>query len=70
MKVYQIPKSPCPIRIQMSDDEQAAAIQCRGEDNVPFYWLSISIELAKGIIEESGMKIVYELPDTPESQIR
>jgi len=53
----------------MSDDEQVAAIQCRGEDDVPFYWLPISIELARMIVLEHGMKVVYELPDTPESQV-
>jgi len=69
MKVYWIPKSNCPLRIQMSDNEQAAAIQCRGEDGVPFYWLPISPELAKMIILEHRMKLAMELPDTPESQI-
>lgn len=69
MKIYRIHKSPCPFRIQMSDDEQVAAIQFRGEDDVPFYWLPISIELARMIVLEHGMKVVYELPDTPESQI-
>jgi hypothetical protein len=53
----------------MSDDEQAAAIQCRGEDDVPFYWLPVSIELARMLILEHGMKVVYELPDTPDAQI-
>lgn len=53
----------------MSDDEQAAMIQCRGEDNVPFYWLPVSIEIARMIVIEHGMRVVYELPDSPESQI-
>jgi hypothetical protein len=70
MKVYWIPNSKCPLRIQVSDDEVAAAIQCRGEDDVPFYWLTISVELARTIILDHGMKIIYELPDTPEGQIR
>jgi hypothetical protein len=70
VKVYQIPNSPCPLRIQTSDDGQAASIQCRGEDDVPFYWLPISIEVAQMIVLEHQMKIVYELPDTPEAQIR
>lgn len=53
----------------MSDNEQAAAIQCRGEDNVPFYWLSISIEIARMLVLEHRMKVTYELPDTPEAQV-
>ena len=69
MKVYKIFKSNCPLRIQMSDNEQAAAIQCRGEDGVPFYWLPVSPELARMLILEHRMKITYELPDTPKDQI-
>jgi hypothetical protein len=69
LKVYQIPGSRCPLRIQMSDDEQVAAIQCRGEDDVPFYWLPLSAEVAKMIVLEHRMKPVFELPDTPECQI-
>lgn len=69
MKVYYIPKSNCPLRVQMSDNELAAAIQCRGEDNVPFYWLPVSRELAKMLILEHQMKIALELPDTPEGTI-
>jgi hypothetical protein len=69
LKVYRIPKSPCPLRVQMSDDEQAAAIQCRGEDDVPFYWLPVSTELARMMILEHGMKVIFELPDTPDAQI-
>jgi hypothetical protein len=70
LKIYQIPKSNCPLRVQMSDNEVAAAIQCRGEDNVPFYWLPVSTELARMLILEHGMKLIYELPDTPQVQIR
>ena len=69
MRVYHIPRSNCPLRIQMSDNELAAAIQCRGEDGVPFYWLPVSSELAKMIILEHRMKLVMELPDTPEGMI-
>ena len=69
MKVYRIFKSNCPLRIQMSDDGVVAAIQCRGEDDVPFYWLPISPQLARQFILEHRMKVTYELPDTPEAQI-
>lgn len=69
MKVYRIPNSNCPLRIQMSDNEMAAAIQCRGEDDVPFYWLPVSSEIARMLILEHRMKMIFELPDTPEHQI-
>lgn len=69
MKVYQIPGSRCPLRIQMSDNELTAAIQCRGEDDVPFYWLPVSTEVARMLIIEHQMKVVYELPDTPKDQV-
>jgi hypothetical protein len=69
MRVYAIQKSNCPLRVQMSDNEVAAAIQCRGEDGVPFYWLPVSTELAKMLIIEHQMKMIFELPDTPQSQI-
>ena len=70
MKVYAIPKSACPLRVQISDDEQAAVLQFRDEQDVPFYWLSVSVEVARILILEHQMKQVFDLPDTPESQIR
>lgn len=53
----------------MSDNELTAAIQCRGEDDVPFYWLPVSTEVARMLIIEHQMKVVYELPDTPKDQV-
>lgn len=71
MKVYHIPSRPsCPLRIQMSDDELVAAIQVRDESGYAFYWLLVAPDTARAIIRENGMKVVYELPDTPEGQIR
>lgn len=71
MKVYHIPGKPsCPLRVQTSDDLVAAAIQVRDPEGCPFYWLAITPELARLLIEEHGMKVVYELPDTPADQVR
>ncbi len=70
MKVFHIPSKPtCPLRVQMSDDGVVAAIQVRDEAGFAFYWLLISADLARKMIEEHGMKVIYALPDTPESQI-
>lgn len=70
MKVYHIPgKSTCPLRVQTSDDLVAAAIQVRDPDGAPFYWLIISPQLARLLIEEHGMKVAFELPDTPADQL-
>lgn len=70
MKVYHIAKKPsCPLRIQMSDDELVSAIQVRDEQGGAFYWLIIRPETAKAIVEEHGMTVLMNLPDTPESQI-
>lgn len=70
MKVYRIPSKPlCPLRVQISDNEVAAAIQCRDQDDVPFYWLPVSPELANLIIKEFNMKVGFHLPDNPKDQI-
>ncbi len=70
MKVFHIPHKPrCPIRIQMSDDEVVAALQIRDEDGFAFSWLLVSPELARAMIAEFGMKVVLELPDTPQDQV-
>ncbi len=70
MKVYHIPSRPsCPLRIQMSDDELVAAIQVRDENGFAFYWLLVAPDTARAIIKENGMKVAFELPDTPEDQI-
>jgi hypothetical protein len=70
VKVYHIPSKPsCPLRIQMSDDELVAAIQVRDEGGYAFYWLLVAPDTARAIIKENGMRVVYELPDTPEEQI-
>lgn len=70
MKVFHVPLKPkCPLRIQMSDDEVVAAIQVRDEQGYPFYWQLISPETARRLIEELGMKVVYNLPDTTEDQV-
>jgi len=53
----------------MSDDALVCAIQVRDEQGYAFYWLLISPELAKRMIEEQGMRVLYTLPDTPEAQI-
>ncbi len=70
MKVYHIPSKPaCPIRIQMSDNEEVAAIQVRDEQGYAFYWVLISPELASKMVEELEMKLAYALPDTPDHQV-
>lgn len=70
MKVFHIPSRPtCPLRIQMSDDEVVSAIQVRDEQGYAFYWLLISTAIAKKLIEEHGMTVLYKLPDTPEAQV-
>lgn len=53
----------------MSDDEVVSAIQVRDEHGFTFYWLLISTETAKKIIDEHQMKVIMDLPDTPEAQI-
>lgn len=64
MKVYHIPSRPaCPMRLQMSDDGLVAAIQFRDEQGFPFYWLLVSPEVARLLIQEQGMKVVMDLPD-------
>jgi hypothetical protein len=70
MKVFYVPNKPrCPLRVQMSDDGQVAAIQVRDEQGYAFYWLLITPELARQLILETGMKVVLELPDTPGGMI-
>jgi hypothetical protein len=70
VKVYHIPgKASCPLRVQMSDDGVVAAIQVRDEEGCPFYWLLVSPEVARLLIEEHSMKVVYELPDGPADQV-
>lgn len=70
MKVFHVTAKPhCPIRVQMSDDELVAAMQFRDTDGVPFYWLLISPDLARQIIQELGMSVAFRLPDTPDSQV-
>lgn len=70
LKVYHIPNRPtCPIRIQMSDDEVVAAIQVRDESGYAFYWLLVSTEVARKLIEEHRMEVLFRLPDTADSQV-
>jgi hypothetical protein len=69
LKVYAIPKSNCPLRIQISDDEIVACLQFRDERGDPFYWKLVSIDTAKRIIYEFQMTVAFTLPDTPEEQI-
>jgi len=69
LKVYHIPKSNCPLRIQVSDDEIVACLQFRDERGDPFYWKNVSIDTAKLLIYEFQMVVAFHLPDTPEAQI-
>lgn len=70
MKVFHVTVKPhCPFRIQMSDDELVAAMQFRDTDGVPFYWMLITPELARRLIEEFGMTVAFTLPDTPDAQV-
>lgn len=64
MKVYWVPSKPtCPLRVQMSDDGLVAALQVRDEEGFPFYWLLVTPQLARMLIDEQGMKVILDLPD-------
>jgi hypothetical protein len=69
VKVYHIPRSNCPLRIQISDDEIVSCLQFRDERGDPFYWKIVSIDTAKKLIYEFQMVVCMTLPDTPEAQI-
>lgn len=69
LKVYHIPKSNCPLRIQVSDDEIVYCLQFRSEDGVPFYWKLVTPDTAKRMIYEFQMVVAFSLPDTPDGQV-
>jgi hypothetical protein len=69
VKVYHIPRSNCPLRIQVSDDEIVYCLQFLGEDRYPFYWKLVTPDTAKRLIYEYQMTVAFTLPDTPEDQI-
>lgn len=69
MKVYHVPRSNLPLRIQISDDEIVACLQFRDERGDAFYWKNVSIDTAKLLIYELQMTVAFHLPDTPEAQI-
>lgn len=69
MKVYHIPRSNFPMRIQISDDEIVSCLQFRDERGDPFYWKNVSIDTAKRLIYEYQMVVCFTLPDTPDAQI-